>query len=148
MRGPKRVNSKYSNSGVNPLCPETFPQQKQFQGVRRFDNIKSRRGLTSDVQNPQSRLFLEFKERRIRPETQRYNKWAHDKQEHDFRFKEVLPFGGIIKKGNGIGRQARDEFDKRHGEELKANLFNVETPWGANKGKVGGLIPGASGEAE
>lgn len=138
-RGPRRVNSKYSNSGVNPLCPETFPKRKNYQGVKRFDNIKSREisGVIKDTQNPESRLFLEFCQRRTRPETQRYNEWSKKKQENDFKFKEVLPFGGVIKKGGNLGRQGRKDFEKRRNQDLGEVLFNPDSAWKSSKLVVG-----------
>ena len=41
-RGTKRVDSKYSISGTNPLLPNTFPDPKYNPGVKRYDNIKSK----------------------------------------------------------------------------------------------------------
>ena len=40
-RGLKKVNTKFSLSGINPIMPSTFPEQKEYQGVKRFENIIS-----------------------------------------------------------------------------------------------------------
>ena len=106
-----------------------------FQGVKRFDNIKSNQ-VTEDVQNPESRLFLEFKQRRLRPETKRYNEWTKQKQENDFKFREVLPFGGVIKRGGNLDRRARDDFEKRREQNLEGVVFDPHSTWN-KKNKVG-----------
>ena len=37
----------------------------------------------------------------MRPETKRYNHWCKTKkEEEEFKFKEVLPFGGVINRNN------------------------------------------------
>lgn len=75
-------------------------------------------------------MFLEFKARRTRPETARYNEWNKQKQDKDFKFREVLPFGGIIKKGGALGRQARDDFEKKREQDFEGVVFQPDSAWG------------------
>ena len=65
----------------------------------------------------------------MRPETARYNQWNQNKQENDFKFKEVLPFGGIIKKGGNLGRKARDDFEQKRSQNFEGVVFQPDSAW-------------------
>lgn len=72
---------------------------------------------------------MEFVQRRTRPETTRYNQWNEKKKEEDFKFREVLPFGGIIKKGGNLGRKAKEKFEKNRNQNLEGVVFQPDTAW-------------------
>lgn len=79
---------------------------------------------------------MEFCQRRVKPETKRYNEWSKKKQENDFKFKEVLPFGGVIKKGGNLGRKGKEDFEKRRDQNLGGVLFNPDSIWKSKKQSV------------
>ena len=79
---------------------------------------------------------MEFCKRRERPETKRYNEWCKKKKESDFKFKEVLPFGGVIKKGCNLGRKGKNDFEKRRNQKLSEVVFNPDSAWKVRNLKV------------
>lgn len=78
-------------------------------------------------------MFIELKSRATRPETLQYRKWEEKRKADDFKFREVLPFGGVVQRGGGTKKFSRDNFEKMHPDEMGNVLFNPENSWNQKK---------------
>ena len=87
-----------------------------------FYNIK-------DEVSDKNALFMEIKRKKKRPETSNYEEINKKKQEKFFKFREVLPFGGVIHKNGGKGLEYKYAFDKNRSEPLSHLMSNPYSKW-------------------
>ena len=74
-------------------------------------------------------MFMQLGNHKVRPETQRYQKWCKQKKEEEFRFQEVLPFGGIVNKKGRMGRYSKEQPQKNRSEPVGHLMFNPDPAW-------------------
>lgn len=77
-------------------------------------------------------MFIEVKKKQ-KPETKKYEEINKQKNEKFFKFKEVLPFGGMIYEKRAKGKNFKHTFDATRSEPLSHLINNPNPIWNPSK---------------